>query len=336
MDSAVVGGRPERLNVAAAESNPAALFIHLGGVGDFVLSLRVVQLVAQRYPQLSYQVVGHAERAALAVGRSPICRAWSAEQVGLHRLRAADAELGGHLAGLLRAARVVVSFLGAAEDLFHRRLAAETPGKLYSIDPRLRANWPGHVTEQWLRDLAEAGLEGEVGPPRLVPTDADLAAGLQRLAARVGSLDRPVVVLHPGSGSESKCWPVENYMELASCLRGAGCQPVFLLGPAEAERWPPSRFSGRFAASMLSGLDLEQAVQVLAAGRAYVGNDSGMTHLAAALGVATVAIFGPTRPQHWAPLGDRVRVFQGAGGSAGPFASVRVADIAQAVLATLK
>ena len=53
---------------------------------------------------------------------------------------------------------------------------------------------------------------------------------------------------------------------------------------------------------------------ILARCRAFVGNDSGVSHLAAALGVPTVALFGPTRPEHWAPRGERVRVLLGRNG----------------------
>jgi heptosyltransferase-3 len=104
------------------------------------------------------------------------------------------------------------------------------------------------------------------------------------------------VVIHPFSGSARKNWPLERYRELAQRL----AMPVrWCAGPEE---------------------QLDNAVRIdnlfelacwLATARVYIGNDSGITHLAAAVGIPVVAIFGPTDPAVWAPRGDRVRVVGG-------------------------
>jgi ADP-heptose:LPS heptosyltransferase len=100
-------------------------------------------------------------------------------------------------------------------------------------------------------------------------------------------------VIHPFSGSSRKNWALGRYRELAQCLE----MPVrWCAGPEE---------------------QLEDAVRIdnlyelacwLRKARLYIGNDSGITHLAAAVGVPVVAIFGPTDPAVWAPRGDRVHV----------------------------
>jgi heptosyltransferase-3 len=321
------------VTVPSAAPNPIALFIHLGGLGDFVLSLRVVQRVAAVHGDLKCHVIGHAERAALAVGRSPIVRAWSAEGIGLHRLRMPDAVVNETLARLLVSSEVVVNFLGGTHDAFDQRLQSTVSGRVYAIDLPLRPDWPGHVTDQWLRALANAGLSGDVGPPRLTPTGSDRFAGQRLLAEQRLSPDRPMVVIHPGSGGIAKCWPVEMFLELASRLSQADCQPVFLLGPAEMERWPTEKRAALSAWPVLPPLGLEAVVQVMACAHAYVGNDSGITHLAAAMGTPTIAIFGPTHARHWGPLGAHVTVLQGSGEERDPFAGVAINDVTQAVLA---
>jgi len=103
-------------------------------------------------------------------------------------------------------------------------------------------------------------------------------------------------VIHPFSGSPRKNWPIERFRELVRRL----AMPVqWCAGPEE---------------------DLDEAVRTdnlyelagwLRSARVYVGNDSGITHLAAAAGAPVVAIFGPTDPEVWAPRGDRVRVVAG-------------------------
>lgn len=104
-------------------------------------------------------------------------------------------------------------------------------------------------------------------------------------------------VIHPFSGSPRKNWPLERYRELAHQLE----MPVrWCAGPEE---------------------QLENAIRIdnlydlacwLQTARLYIGNDSGITHLAAAAGVPVVAIFGPADPAVWAPRGDRVRVVSGS------------------------
>jgi len=102
-------------------------------------------------------------------------------------------------------------------------------------------------------------------------------------------------VIHPGSGSPKKCWPY--FLNLADRLGRA----EFLLGPVEA-----GFQTGRYP--RMEHVSLRDVCKILSSIRGYVGNDSGITHLAAYLGVPTVALFGPTDPKLWCPCGRRVRV----------------------------
>jgi hypothetical protein len=108
------------------------------------------------------------------------------------------------------------------------------------------------------------------------------------------------VIIHPGSGGRIKNWPLANFVEVAEALHAQGRRVVWSLGPAE-EGWD---LPGK-------GLPTESLVDRaarLASAKLYIGNDSGITHLAAAVGCPTIAIFGPTNPAVWAPLGDNVSV----------------------------
>jgi ADP-heptose:LPS heptosyltransferase len=108
--------------------------------------------------------------------------------------------------------------------------------------------------------------------------------------------DEGYIAIHPFSGSPKKNWPVGHFMQVAARLRAKGQEAVFVCGPEEG--LPGAK---RFT-------DLGALMDFLAGARAYVGNDSGPTHMAAALGVPTLALFGPTNPKVWAPRGRRVRV----------------------------
>jgi heptosyltransferase III len=121
----------------------------------------------------------------------------------------------------------------------------------------------------------------------------------------------PRVMIHPGSGDPRKCWPLERFQSVAETLRteiGAGI--CWLLGPAEQRLTAELR---RYCREKDMELKLEPPLRELASilqdTRDYLGNDSGVTHLAAALGTETWALFGPTSPLEWAPHGAHVHVF---------------------------
>jgi heptosyltransferase III len=116
-----------------------------------------------------------------------------------------------------------------------------------------------------------------------------------RIPCRPGSAG-DFAVIHPFSGSPRKNWPLERFRALARLL---GMPMRWCAGPEE---------------------QLDNAVRIdnlfelacwLATARVYIGNDSGITHLAAAVGIPVVAIFGPTDPAVWAPRGEQVQVVSG-------------------------
>ena len=116
-----------------------------------------------------------------------------------------------------------------------------------------------------------------------------------------------VVLIHPGSGGRDKCWPLDRFETLIDTLRSRGHDVIPILGEAELERWPDEtldRWRSRYHAQTPRSLDDLHALMTHAA--LYVGNDAGPTHLAAWIGLPTIALFGPTDPRVWAPLGPRV------------------------------
>ena len=124
------------------------------------------------------------------------------------------------------------------------------------------------------------------------------------------------IAIHPGSGAVEKCWPTSRFAEVIKRLWKQNYPVLLLSGPADTERvddllqhlsLPPTPEMFK----MLTHALLLEVAQHLQQCRCYLGNDSGITHLAAMLGVPTVAIFGPTDPKIWQPVGPFVKVLQG-------------------------
>ena len=176
----------------------------------------------------------------------------------------------------LRGFDSIVSWYGSNRPQFREQVRAlELPFKfLTALPPK---NSPIHCADFFLQQAGGSGAAVPQIPVPPIPREN-------------------FAVIHPFSGSPRKNWPIEKFRDLAPCLE----MPVhWCAGPDET----------------LAGArrieDLYDLACWLAAARVYIGNDSGISHLAAAVGTPTVAIFGPTDPEIWAPRGERVRVVAG-------------------------
>ena len=149
--------------------------------------------------------------------------------------------------------------------------------------------------------LAAAGTQGSA---------AELAAWRERLGLAADG--RPVVALAPGAVGPSKRWPAAYYAELAQRLAAEGTRVWVIGGPGEREIAARNRAADPGGIRDLTGPDLRNAILALAAANAAVSNDSGLLHVAAALGTPAVGIFGPTSPWHWAPLNPIAAVIETA------------------------
>jgi heptosyltransferase-2 len=116
------------------------------------------------------------------------------------------------------------------------------------------------------------------------------------------NMRRPIVTFAPGAVGPGKAWPVAHYAALAQRLAAEGASIWVLGGPKETELAARIAAAGGSAVTDLTGNDLRNAIIAMSCADAAVTNDSGLMHIAAAIGVPTIAIFGPTSPYHWAPL----------------------------------
>jgi len=152
----------------------------------------------------------------------------------------------------------------------------------------------------------DTALPAEWPRPELNVPPAEVVAWRRRkgLAAE----GRPAVVLAPGAVGPSKRWPASAYAALARRLLTDGIAVWVVGGPGE--KAIAQEIVGDTAARDFTGTDLREAILALAAATAAVSNDSGLLHVAAALGTPTVGIFGPTSPWHWAPLNPLAATIQ--------------------------
>jgi ADP-heptose:LPS heptosyltransferase len=213
--------------------------------------------------------------------------------------------------------RAAIAWMSDAEGTLERNLRTLGAAQVVMARGRPAQGEPMHTALLLAHGLAGLGIapprdvqELLASMPRLSVTgdergQADAiwqALGLEAVARDGGS----VVALHAGSGGASKRWPAASFGQLAQRIRADGGTPLLIEGPQDANvagdvvAWLADR--GQEVA-VARGLSVGCLAALLGRCREYLGNDSGVTHLAALAGAPVVAIFGPSDPAQWGPLG---------------------------------
>jgi heptosyltransferase-2 len=283
-------------------------------VGDCVMALPVVEALAAADRQVVALAKGHLLpllRLAPAVGETVERGADDAETIA--RLRAARCDEAVVLPNAIRSAWL--PYQAGIPWRWGYRGGWRAP-LLRPPVPRPR-DLRGRGRRPQIEDYRELLDALSVPPPaswvpRLAREPALLAVGAERLPrARLGG-DGPLVGLFAGAEwGPSKRWPWRRFADLATALRRQipGARIVILAGPKEV--WTAVRIheeSGKIHPVIGPDLDLGGLAATLAHVDLLITNDSGPMHLAAALGVRCVALFGPTDPRRTAPAGEGHRV----------------------------
>ena len=181
--------------------------------------------------------------------------------------------------------------------------------------------------------------------PELIVPPHEIDAWRKRRG--LASEKRPIVTLSPGAVGVGKAWPVSHFAELARALAADGASVWVLGGPHEMKLASQIISLGGKSARDLTGNNLRDAVLAHAAADVAVTNDSGLMHVAAAIGTPTVAIFGPTSPWHQKPLNPLAAILEPPGDDAarelartegnGAVTHMRTGDVTvEAVLAAVR
>jgi ADP-heptose:LPS heptosyltransferase len=185
--------------------------------------------------------------------------------------------------------------------------------KVHHIFPFPPPGVKTHVIEFQAPQLSALGLPLKTTVPELLLPD-DLDRNATRFFKQRG-LDQHTlaVALHPGSGSTKKAWKVHSFAALAEKLRtNHRAQLIVPVGPADTTVSEDYfKIISSPGSTPLYNLPLDELAAILKQCSFYVGNDSGITHLAAAVGTPVVALFGPTDPGVWGPRGKCVSILYG-------------------------
>jgi heptosyltransferase-2 len=280
------------------------LVIRGGAIGDFVLTLPAIKLLRDRFPKAHIEILGYTHIAALAEKRFYADAVRSLESGELARFFAKDSELPADWADYFAAFDLVISYLFDPNGTFQTNLK-RVGTRTFMAGPS-KLNNSEHAARQLARPLEALGLYLTGPAARLFLNDSDRALAFSLLS---GSAKSPVV-LHPGSGSETKNWPIENWKRLGDLLLSAGQNILVIEGEADEARVVPlaTAWAGR-PVRFVKNLPLPQLAALLE-GSFFIGHDSGISHIAAAVGARCILLFGRTDPAIWAPANENVIVLR--------------------------
>jgi heptosyltransferase III len=273
-----------------------ALLIHQGAIGDFVIVCRLIEFCNRAFGRHRWSYLGKPSHGRLAAALQLIEEVEDFERPGWHLLFTREEKPPQRMVEFIRRFDLILNVVEASGGIFARRVEEICPGKVFHIDPKLPPNYEKHMCEflTQFHTFSHSDLTIEtfpVAPHILDQIGRESAAGL--------------ALFHPGASSPTKRRPLENFLEMMKEESDVG----ILLGEVELEQFKPAEIEKlKSMGRMFIDWPLEKVAGLLALSKKFVGNDSGITHLAAAVGADTTVFFVKTDPRNWHPLGPKVTI----------------------------
>ncbi len=283
--------------LSAESTQEKILVIFPGALGDFICFLPTLQKLAE---DRKADLLARSEYADLVL-ENVMTR--SVECYEISRLFAPEAEQDKTLRGFFGSYAAVYSWMASSVSQFVRQLAELCNNKAFTF--RFRPSRTRmHMIDYYLSCV------GEPPKQKIVPVIAprsDTVSWAERFWKQNSLAGKRVLAISPGSGAREKNWPIDRYIFVAEWWeRSIGGRSLMILGPVEKEKLEPSSVWRN--GLVVEDLQLRQLAALLSRSDFYLGNDSGVTHLAAAIGVSTFALFGPSDAVQWEPRGRQVTV----------------------------
>jgi heptosyltransferase-3 len=291
------------------------LVIRGGAIGDFILTLPAISALRAQFPDAFLEVLGYPHIVQLAQAGKVVDRVQSIEARALAGFFARNGTLEEDLRDYFSEFDLIISYLYDPDEIFKTNLARCTTAQFIGGPHRPTESRGVHATQVFLKPLE-----------RLAIFDAD---PVPRLSLGAGPNSKRPLALHPGSGSESKNWPEEKWAELLQHLISETPFNLLLVGgEAEGERLqdlaatlPPTRLT------VAQSLPLVDLGRMLERSCAFIGHDSGISHLAAALGLPGIVLWGDTVESVWRPPSEKIKIIR----HADKLAELSVADVMSAL-----
>jgi ADP-heptose:LPS heptosyltransferase len=272
-----------------------SLVYHCGGLGDFLTTFPAVYLWNKQNPETRKILLGKPLYGQLGIDFCLFDEVWDAESVYFMPLYSENIELPEYLKQKLSNVKDVMLFAKEDSNIIEkfkklnlRRFIFQKPF------PDKRIN----ITDYHLSIFDNINATKFIKNKLCFKTNISIKNSLEEININF----KKYAVIHPGSGSKKKNWPVKNFFDLSLLLKEIKIPSLWILGPAEEEMKLPSEIK------TLKNISLSFLYYIISNSILYIGNDSGISHLASLSKIPCVVLFGPSDPLIWAPKGENVFV----------------------------
>ncbi|MFO1500273.1 MAG: glycosyltransferase family 9 protein [Verrucomicrobiota bacterium] len=317
---------------------PAALgkilVIRGGAIGDFILTLPVLSALRRSFPEVPLELLAYPRVASLALAGGLVDAVRSIDARPMASFFARNGPLPKELADYFAGFAVIFSYLFDPDRIFQENVARVSKAQFFPGPYRPDEQGHLHATAAFLQPLVRLAIFDPDPVPRLVLNHAAAAGAVQArshgtpLARTLPGAER-WLALHPGSGSERKNWPEASWQALIEeLLASTGFCLLLVGGEAEGDRL--NRLARLIPAGrhrLAQSQPLPELARLMAECHGFVGHDSGISHLAAAIGLPAVVLWGDTRRELWQPLGSHVRLLSSPEG----LSSLSVAEVSREI-----
>lgn len=299
------------------------LVIRGGAIGDFILTLPAIAALRRQFPEAYLEVLGYPHIVQLARAGGLVDRARSIEAGSLAAFFARNGPLAEEMVDYFSEFDLIISYLYDPDEIFMNNVSRCTPGQFIAGPHRPEERAGVHAVKVFLGPLERLAIFDTDQVPRLnIGPRASVAQAepQQHSATEPPSVKArqasPTLALHPGSGSERKNWPERCWADLVQYLiQTTDFNLLVVGGEAEGERLqrlaaalPPGRV--RVAQS----LPLTDLASLLTGCAGFIGHDSGISHLAAAVGLPGLLLWGDSAEEIWRPPSEKVTILRHPGG----------------------
>jgi len=297
------------------ESNkPVVLIIHPGTLGDVMLSLTAIESIRRRFHDYELILLVRGEIGQILLVYDVVDRVLNIDETMLADLFSKNLQLGTDNADVLTRCRQAVVWANDPDGRLFVNLQSLGVENISIISPHDDSLHASHQSDRY----CESVMAWEKDRTRLESLSPFRISAANQGDKKITPAfpprnDRKILMIHPGSGSRHKCLRPEKMGAVIRQLsESQDYQIILCQGPADENiLFDLQPYIPQIPHSILKNTSLSEMAMAIRQADIFLGHDSGLTHLAAALGVPTMVLFGPTDPLRWGPKGTNVKILQG-------------------------
>jgi ADP-heptose:LPS heptosyltransferase len=286
------------------------LIIHQGAIGDFILSLSALEAIHNFHPEAQFNFFGRPPLLEIIRSRPYFGTVLDSAEGRWAPLYHSKLNTQAAALGSLPPVEIVFAFCRASSELLVHNLAGLFGKPSHRIDPFPDPTKGVGVSEYQCWQLEKLGIPAIPIPAAVIAPSRQAILETGRFVQEQVKTGKRLVLVHPGSGGRNKIWSLAGWLDIMERLFCYNTSQVALLqGPADTDIIGELRSRLKNApVTIIKNWNLGKLASLMSQAALYLGNDSGITHLAAGCGAPTIALFGPTDPRIWGPRGLHVSI----------------------------